>query len=149
MVIISQQWLSKTTSRVKLPSKINKLLESQHIHTCLLPPNTTDCLQPLDIAVNKPAKEFLWQKFDEWYTKQIIQQLTGRSEEEIEAFELEPINLSMVRMKEVSADWLDQMFTCIADNPQFLMNGFLKSGISAALDEHFEDENMEDNDGYR
>lgn len=30
---------------------VNNLLESNNIHTCLLPPNTTDCLQPLDISV--------------------------------------------------------------------------------------------------
>ncbi len=135
---------SLTISRVKYPLKINELLESHDIHTCLLPPNTTDRLQPLDIAVNKPAKDYMRQKFDEWYSEQITRQLNGRSEEEIDNFELEPINLSMVRMKEVSANWLVQMFTYLADNPQFLVNGFLKSGINAALDGCLEDDSMED-----
>ncbi len=129
----------------QVSTKINELLESHDIHTCLLPPNTTDRLQPLDIAVNKPAKDYMRQKFDEWYSEQITRQLNGRSEEEIDNFELEPINLSMVCMKEVSADWLVQMFTYLADNPQFLVNGFLKSGINAALDGCLEDDNsMED-----
>ena len=37
-----------------------------NIHVCLLPPNTTDLLQPMDIAVNKPAKDFLKRNFEEW-----------------------------------------------------------------------------------
>jgi len=38
-------------------------LEENYICVCLLPPNTTDSWQLLDIAVNKPAKEFYRQKF--------------------------------------------------------------------------------------
>ena len=33
-------------------------LEAYDIHHCLLPPNNTDCLQPMDLTVNKPIKCF-------------------------------------------------------------------------------------------
>lgn len=56
------------------------LLESYNIHTCLLPPNTTDRLQPLDISVNKPFKDYLRRKFNEWYSDQVMQQLRGKSD---------------------------------------------------------------------
>ena len=36
-------------------------MESHNIHMCLLPPNTTDHLQPMDVAVNKPEKAFFKQ----------------------------------------------------------------------------------------
>ena len=39
--------------------KMNALLEQHNIHSCLLPPNTTDRLQPMDLSVNKPAKSIL------------------------------------------------------------------------------------------
>ena len=46
---------------------VNDLLDENDIHVYLLPPNTTDRLQPMDISVNKPAKDFLRQRFQEWY----------------------------------------------------------------------------------
>ena len=61
------------------------LLES-HIHIVLLPLNCTDVLQPMDIAVNRPAKAFLKQQFEEWYTGQVIDQL---GDCDIESVELE------------------------------------------------------------
>ena len=54
---------------------VTKLLEESNIHTCLLPANTTVKLQPMDLAVNKPAKEFLRDKFQDWYSDQIWRQL--------------------------------------------------------------------------
>ena len=40
-----------------------------------MPANKTDCLQPLDISVNKPAKTFLKGKLEEWYATEIAKQL--------------------------------------------------------------------------
>ena len=45
--------------RGQITAAINELLESHNIHVTLLPPNTTDLLQPMDISVNKPAKDSL------------------------------------------------------------------------------------------
>ena len=61
-------------------------------------------------------------------------QLEGKSDEEIEVFNLHPIDLSMAWMKEVAADWLVQMVDYIVQNPSFLVYGFIKAGITGALD---------------
>ena len=37
-------------------------------------------------------------------------------------------------MKELSAKWLVEMADYIADNPQFVVNGFRCAGISGVLD---------------
>ena len=54
---------------------MTELMESHNIHSCLIPPNSTDRLQPMDVVVNKPAKAFLKQKLQMWYAEQISVQL--------------------------------------------------------------------------
>ena len=75
------------------------MLEKSNIHTCLPPPNTTDKLQPLDISVNKPAKEFLRLKFQEWYAEQVAEQIMSGGCH----VELEPVDLGLPVMKEFGA----------------------------------------------
>ena len=43
-------------------SSINQILEDHNIHVSLIPSNTTDLLQSMDVAVNKPAKDFFLKK---------------------------------------------------------------------------------------
>ncbi len=83
---------------------IFNLLECHNIHTCLLPANTTDLLQPLDVSVNKPANNFLRRKFQEWYSEQISDQL--QDGQELSSFELDPIALGLPIMKETVAGWV-------------------------------------------
>lgn len=52
----------------------------------------------------------------------------------------------MAVMKEASASWMVEMWDCISDNPQFIVNGFLCSGISKALDGDNNTSVSEDND---
>ena len=48
--------------------------------------------------------------------------------------ELNPVDLSMVAMKEITGQWLVEMYDCISKNPDFIVYGFLHSSISKALD---------------
>ena len=107
------------------------MLEENNIFVALLPPNTTDLLQPLDITVNKSAENYLWQQFQDWYSKKISEQLEGQDMANVM---LEPVDLSLPIMIELGAKWLTDVGEYLASNPQFIVNGFFHSGISHALD---------------
>lgn len=129
-VIIMDNFKGQTTPR------ISKLLEENNLHTCLLPPNTTDKLQPMDVSINKPAKDFLRAKFEEWYADEVVQQFSpghigGVSN--TQPHQLQPVDLSMARLKELSGRWLVEMHQYISSNPELVVNGFIRSGIAHAL----------------
>ena len=54
---------------------ILELLEESNIDFVLIPANCTDRLQPLDVSVNKVAKNFLHDQFQRWHAEQIQQQV--------------------------------------------------------------------------
>ena len=85
----------------------------------------------MDIAVNKPAKHYLQQQFQDWYSKQISDQLEG---EDVGTAVLEPVDLSLPSMKELGTKWLTGTAEYLAANSQFAFNGFIRSGIANALD---------------
>ena len=127
----------------QIASTINSLLKAHDIHVCLLPANTTDLLQPMDISVNKPAKDFLKRKFEAWYSDEVIKQFCGK---DIDSVELQPIKLCLAELKVLGAKWLVEMAEYISDNPQFIVNGFRHAGICAALDGYREDDASERED---
>ena len=114
----------------QVTKSVSKLLEQINIHVCLLPPNTTDLLQPMDISVNKLAKEYLKRHFEQWYSGKVTEQLEGRDLDDLEAAELQPISLGMPTLKEIRAQWLVEMAEYISENPQFIVNGFICSQAS-------------------
>ena len=49
--------------KAQLTSDVLQLLKDSFIDTIFVPGNCTDQLQPWDLSVNKPAKDFLKRKF--------------------------------------------------------------------------------------
>ena len=109
----------------QVTEKATTLLEKCNLHVCLLPANTTDLLQLIDILVNKPAKGFLKKQFSQWYSEQLIQQIRNQPTSDIDDVVLVPVDLSMGTIKHISAQWLVKMWEYIIDNLQFIVNGFV------------------------
>ena len=115
----------------QITSAVTELMEEKDIHVVLLPPNTTDLLQPMDLSVNKPAKDFLKRRFKEWYSGEVMKQLDGKENETVD---LEPINLGLPIPRELGSKWLVEMAEYFEENPQIIVNGFIRAGIADALD---------------
>ena len=84
--------------------KVFSILEENSIFYVIVPPNCTDRLQPLDISVNKAAKEFLRSRFQEWYASKIAFQLKQS------ARVTEPVDLRLSLMKPIGAKWLIELY---------------------------------------
>jgi len=54
----------------QLTGAVHSLLDSNHIYVVKVPPNCTGHLQPMDLSVNKSAKDFLRKQFQLWYSQQ-------------------------------------------------------------------------------
>ena len=67
-LVILDEFKGQTTEQVL------NLLKQNNIDYVIVPPNCTDRLQPLDVSINKPPKDFLRAKFQNWYAEQIVTQ---------------------------------------------------------------------------
>ena len=75
----------------QITDQIVQLLSDNNVHVVLIPPNCTDQFQPMDLSVNKPAKEFLRSKFSDWYSEKVRQQIDDV--DDIGKVELVPVDL--------------------------------------------------------
>ena len=132
-------YLAETKRKLKLPpshpalllfdnfkgqctEKLLKLLDSKIINVVLIPPNCTDRLQPLDLSVNKTAKDFLRKCFQKWYALQVCSQLEGKTSKE-------PVDLRLSVMKPLGAKWLVELNDYMKGKPDIIKNGFKEAGI--------------------
>ena len=108
--------------KAQCTSTILTLLDSHNINVALIPANCTDRLQPLDLSINKPAKDFLRKQFEGWYAKQVCAQLD-------EGKQSEGVDLRLTTMKPLGAEWMVALHSHIKNNPDLVRNGFKEAGI--------------------
>ena len=87
----------------------------------IVPAHCTDQLQPLDISVNKSAKEFLRRQFQQWYSDQVCKQMKDGG--------FQSVDLSMSIVKPLGAKWLIALHNFLKDNPTITINGYREAGI--------------------
>ncbi len=111
--------------KAQCTTNVLNLLQNNHVHVVIVPANCTDRLQPLDISVNKAAKEFLRRQFHDWYSSKISSQLKAGSS-------VEPVDLRMAVVKPLSAKWMIALYDYLKSKPDIIKNGFRHAGITAA-----------------
>lgn len=109
---------------------ILRLLDENNVRFVIVPANCTDRLQPLDVSVNKPAKEHLRQQFQSWYSDQVQSHLEQK--EDGTKTSMPPVSVQMSVMKPLGVRWIVSLFEYMKSKPELIVNGFRESGILAA-----------------
>lgn len=87
------------------------------------------------MSVQKAVKNHLRKSFKDWYSNQIVAQLKDGEDSDVS-----PVDLTMSKLKPLSAKWLVQMYQHISNSPDIIRNGFKETGIANTLKAHLEDE---------
>ena len=101
---------------------ILSLLSANNIHIAVVQANCTDRLQPLDVSVNKAAKEFLRAKFQTWYSDQVCSTMDNGETNAV-------VDLKMSIMKPLGVQWRVELYDYLLGKPEIIVNGFQGSGI--------------------
>jgi hypothetical protein len=113
-------------------------LSEKNIKVVYVPACCTDRL--LDVSVQKAVKNHLRLSFEDWYADEIVKQLNENKGSESEDEVIQPVDLSLTRLKPLSAKWLVKMVQHIKNNPEIVRSGFRETSISDTLAESLEDE---------
>ena len=101
-------------------------------HFCqvvIVPHNLTKKFQPLDITVNKPAKSFISNKYNEWFGEQVAKQLQkGIPPADIQ------VSLNLGELKVMHARWISALYDYLCDLKEIILNGFKAAGITEAVE---------------
>ena len=90
-----------------------------------VPSNMTHHFQPLDLNVNGQAKEFLKNKFECWYAKQVTDQIDSGSN---------VYDVKLLIIKPIHGKWLLGLYDHLKSSPTMIIKGFEMAGIKEALE---------------
>ena len=121
-LVIMDNFSGQTTSTVF------EKVEEEGIVLVMVPPGTTDRLQPLDVSTNKPSKDFLRERFRHWYAEQVHKQLQAGVEDTAVK-----VNMGMPVMKEIGACWLTALYAKLCSESSLITNELKNVGISDAV----------------
>ena len=109
----------------QLTSDFLQKLQANNFLYVFVPANCAGLLQPLDLSVNKAAKDHLKKSFQTWYASEITKQLDSG----VSSSNLKAVDMQGSIMKMLNALWFLTMFDYLCSNPNIIINGFKEAGI--------------------
>ena len=106
------------------------MLKKNDIIAIHVPKNHTNLFQPLDISVNKSAKCFIVDKYQDWHAEKVLQQLNrGVAAHDVK------VDVKLSIMKLLLTKWINEMYHHLKCSKQIVISGFRKTHITEAVSE--------------
>ena len=101
-------------------------------HMCqvvILPHKLTNKFQPLDNTVNEPAKSFISNKYNDWFSKQASQQLVkGIQPADVK------VSFGIIELKLMHSKWILELYNHLCHQNEIILNGFKAATITEAAE---------------
>lgn len=109
---------------------LKELCSDNNCKVVIVPHNLTNKFQPLDISVNKAAKAFIQNRYNEWFSNQVsIQLKKGTDPADVK------VSSKLSDLKPLHASWIVDLYKHMSKEPEMIVNGFNGAGITEAVNE--------------
>ena len=109
---------------------LRKLSSENRCEIVIVPHNLTNKFQPLDLTVNKAAKAFVQNQYNDWFSDQVARQLkSAKDPADIK------ISSKLPDMKPRHASWIFDFYTHIQGESEIVIKGFKEAGIVEAIND--------------
>ena len=101
---------------------LKDLCEENNYKRKIVPHNLTNKFQLLDVSVNKPAKAFITNKYNDWYSQQVVDQL-GKG---VQPTQIQ-VSAKITDIKPLHARWIVGLYehtNICASRRRLLLKGF-------------------------
>ena len=107
---------------------LKELCSENNCEVVIVPHNLTNKFQPLDISVNKAAKAFIQNLYNEWFSNQVAIQLKhGIDPTDVK------ISSKLSDLKPLHASWIVDLYDHLSNEAEMIINGFDSAGITEAV----------------
>ena len=78
---------------------------------------------------SKPAKSFISQKYNAWYSDQVARQVAdGKTPADVK------VSMTLTDIKPLRAQWIVDVYNYLREKRDLIVNGFVAAGISEAVE---------------
>ena len=107
---------------------LKKLRAVNNYDVVIVPHILTSKFQPLDLSVNKVAKSFIQNKYNDWFADQVFTQLQiGKDSTDVK------ISSKSSDLKPIHARWIADWYNHVIKKKEMIVRGSSSVGISEAV----------------
>ena len=111
-----------------LTEKVNEIMALKNIVHELVPANMTNLFQPLDITINRVAKDIVRRCYSSYYSGEVMKQISaGIAPRDVK------VNLKLSKIKPLHAEWLVKVYTEMQDRGSLIKKKVSKKQVLLML----------------